>query len=241
MTKRWRINADVGEDADDSRIMAYLDCANICCGAHAGGRDTMRTTLALAKHHRVLPGAHPGYPDRANFGRTSLGLSLRAIEKSLREQMIALFEMAVEQAMNLAYVKPHGALYHDMLENGALFTAICRTVAALDPALVMMVPTNTRHDEQQRTATEYGLNIWWEVFADRAYEPDGLLRPRCHADAVHSTPEQIIAQLDGIVQSGTIRAIDGSILDVGAASTVCVHGDHPASVEAVRLWAQMRS
>ena len=238
MTKPWLINADVGEGADDARIMACLDCANICCGAHAGGWDTMRTTLALAGRHGVLPGAHPGYADRANFGRTSLALSPGELEESVGGQILALAQTAAEMALTLAYVKPHGAMNHDMLADGALFAAILRAVVAVDPALAVMVPTNPRACEQQRIAGEHGVTLWWEVFADRVYEADGLLRPRACPDAVHSTPERIIAQLEDIVQNGRIRAIDGRVLDVAMASTVCIHGDNAPSVAAIRRWAQ---
>ncbi len=240
MMSPWLLNADVGEGYDDSRLMAYLDCASICCGAHAGGVNAMRSTLALAKRHGVTPGAHPGYGERATFGRRSLSLPLAELEASVREQILTLTALAAETALKPAYVKPHGAMNHDMLEDDTVFAAICRAVASLDPTLAVMVPTNPRQRQQRWIARENGLTIWWEVFADRAYEPSGLLRSRDCRDAVHSTPERIVAQLEGIVRNGKIRAVDGSDLEVGEASTICVHGDHPVSVEAIRRWTRIR-
>lgn len=230
------LNADVGEGCDDALIMPFIDCANIACGAHAGDSETMRQTLALAKEHRIKAGAHPGYPDRANFGRKSLDMDANAIEATVSAQIAALGAIASTLAYPLAYVKPHGALNHDMLQSDAIFHAICRAVVAENPNLALMVPTNTRHQAQQAIAGQYKLTVWWEVFADRAYEANGLLRSRQYDDALHATPERIMAQLDGIIRHGRITAVDGTSLDVSNACTICIHGDHPASVAAIRQW-----
>lgn len=240
MSKRWLLNADVGEGCDDSLIMPYLDCANICCGAHAGGAEAMHETLALAKKYAVMAGAHPGYPDREHFGRLSLALTPEALEATLRAQILALTHAAAAQEVPVRYVKPHGALNHDMLQKEDVFTAICKVTAEINPDFAVMVPTNARHEVQSKIAAQYGLTIWWEVFADRAYEPSGLLRPRKYADAVHHEPAEIINQLEQIENSATITAIDGSLISVDAAKTICVHGDNPTSVEAIRQWSTAR-
>lgn len=229
------LNADVGEGCDDSLIMPYLHAANIACGGHAGDDETMRRTLASAKAHDVLCGAHPGYPDRANFGRVTLAMPAQALDASVAQQIARLAALATAAGMRLAYVKPHGALNHDMLADSALFARLCAVVAAAEVDPVMMVPTNAGQAEQARIAKAHGLQIWWEVFADRAYEANGLLRARRHPDALHQTPARILVQLARIEAHGEIEAIDGSVLDIGHARTVCVHGDHPPSVAALRM------
>ena len=229
------LNADVGEGCDDSLIMPFIHAANIACGGHAGDEATMRHTLGLAKAHGVLCGAHPGYPDRAGFGRKTSDMPQDALDASLTAQIAALAGLAAQSGLRLAYVKPHGALNHDMLADNALFARLCALVAAADVDPVIMVPTNAGEDTQQRIAREHGLAIWWEVFADRAYEPDGLLRARRYEDALHQTPQRILAQIARIEAHGEIGAVDGSVLDVGHARTICIHGDHPPSVAAIRL------
>ncbi|SUO95012.1 5-oxoprolinase subunit PxpA [Suttonella ornithocola] len=235
--KKWLLNADVGEGCDDSLIMPYLDCANICCGAHAGGEAVMQETLALAKMHGVMVGAHPGYADRDNFGRISVPMTFDALTQSVREQILALMEAAKAQQIPVYYVKPHGAMNHDMLQSEAIFSAICAAVAGVSERLALMVPTNAHSEQQEKIAAEYGLTIWWEVFADRAYEPSGLLRPRKYADAMHDSADKIVTQIERIMAEGKIRAVDGSDLEVSEGRTICVHGDHALSVEAVRQWA----
>ncbi|UJF24975.1 LamB/YcsF family protein [Suttonella sp. R2A3] len=232
----WLLNADVGEGCDDSLVMPYIDCANIACGAHAGDQTVMQQTLELAKTHQVMPGAHPGYPDREHFGRHSLDLPIAELERTLTEQITTLSEMALNITHPLHYVKPHGALNHDMLQHDEIFDTICRVTYALSPDLAIMVPTNARQDAQQAIAKRRGLTIWWEVFADRAYEPSGLLRPRKYDDALHATPARILSQLDEITSRGQITAIDGTQLDIAHASTICIHGDHEPSVQAIAQW-----
>lgn len=235
---RWTLNADVGEGCDDALIMPYLDCANIACGAHAGNEAIMRETVKLAKKHNVSIGAHPGYPDKANFGRHSLAMSQEALTETLTDQITLLLECAKDQDITPVYVKPHGALNHDMLKKTDIFTLICQVVSTIDKTLVIMVPTNANDSQQQDIAQQHGLTIWWEVFADRAYEPNGLLRSRQYDDAVHEQPQHIINQLNRIQKSAEIVAVDGSVLDVSQAQTICLHGDHAPSIDAVQKWAK---
>ena len=41
----------------------------------------MMKVALLAKEHKVLIGAHPSYPDRANFGRTSIKMVKDELKK----------------------------------------------------------------------------------------------------------------------------------------------------------------
>jgi len=234
--KQWKLNADVGEGCQDQLIMPYLDCANIACGAHAGDIDVMQQTLALARDNQVIVGAHPGYPDKENFGRHSLAMSAEELAQTLRDQILLLIHLAREQKIQVVYVKPHGALNHDMLQKPDIFALICQQVADIDKNLVLMVPTNAQHVQQEYMAAQYGLSIWWEVFADRAYEPNGLLRSRQFSDALYSDPQQIVEQLNLIQEQEKIMAIDGTPLEVSLAQTVCVHGDNASSIAAVQIW-----
>jgi len=235
--KRWYINADVGEGYDDGLIMPYLDDANIACGAHAGDASVMAKALKLAKQYGVRVGAHPGYPDREHFGRESLALSAKALRSTLNEQMSRLIALADAEGLSVYYVKPHGALSHDMLTSVDIFRWLCEEIANIGKPTVITVPINAGSSAQSAVAEALGLSVCWEVFADRAYEPSGLLRARQHDDALHKSPDTIIAQINSIYKSATISAIDGQCIDVSQASTICVHGDHPPSIQALRQWA----
>ena len=124
------LNSDLGEGAGaDEEIMPYVTSANIACGAHAGDEATMRATVALALRHGVAVGAHPGYRDRASFGRVALDLEPDALLADLLAQLRALRLVADEAGAGLAHVKAHGALYNRG-ERDAAVAARSRTAAS---------------------------------------------------------------------------------------------------------------
>ena len=207
-----KLNCDLAEGVDcEAAVMPHLDQANIACGAHAGDTELMRSTVALAREHGVSIGAHPGYPDREQFGRVSLSASPDQIQAWVTEQIECLAALAP-----VDYVKPHGALYHDMLQQPAVMEAIHHAVGALP----LMGPAPFAD----------GLD-WSEAFADRRYQADGTLMPRNVAGAVLNEAETL-AQVGQLIADGTVTTAGGDTLTL-AATTLCVHGDNPAGVRSI--------
>jgi len=83
-------------------------------------------------------GAHPGYPDRANFGRVELNLSPEAVADSVYQQVRALAEIAERNGVSLTHVKPHGALYNQAVHNRQLAKAIAKGVARWKTNIVLV-------------------------------------------------------------------------------------------------------
>ena len=77
-------------------------------------------------------------------------------------------------------------------------------------------------------AGHLGLRTVAEAFADRAYRSDGKLLPRNESGAVLHDPELIAYRVLTMVESGTVTAVDGTVLKVEVES-VCVHGDSPGA------------
>ena len=185
------INADLGESEEslangtDFELMRYITSANVACGGHAGDEHTMRETIAAAKKLNVAVGAHPGYPDRANFGRVETPLSSTEIEAFVHQQIAALMEIAGSLGMRLVHVKPHGALYHAANKDREVALAIGRAAKAIDPQLIMVGQAGSSTLEVWRSM---GLRSAAEAFADRAYEPDGTLRKRTLSGALLDDP-----------------------------------------------------
>ena len=125
------INCDMGEipeaivDGTQESLMPSLTSVNIACGGHAGDPSTMKTTIEQASRWKLNIGAHPGYPDRANFGRLDMRLSASEIEATIFEQVRALSQIAASLGATIVHVKPHGALYNQAARNSALARAIC--------------------------------------------------------------------------------------------------------------------
>lgn len=237
------LNCDLGEEAAQlGRDVALLKCitsANIACGGHAGDEQTMRAMIEACAREGVRAGAHPGYEDKAGFGRVSLGLSAPEIRSSVVRQLGVLAAIASESGVVITHVKPHGAMYHDAMTRREIAEAVAD--AALE-----VVP----HAALVGLAGAIGLD-WWrargcevlaEAFADRRYQPDGSLRPRSLPGAVIDDPEVAAAQAVEIARHGRVRLDDGAVCFVQA-STICVHSDSPgawrtASTVAAALIAQ---
>lgn len=230
------INSDLGESEEslangtDFELMRYITSANVACGGHAGDEHTMRETVRIAKQLNVTVGAHPGYPDRANFGRIESPMSAAEIEASVRDQIAALAEVAALLGVHLVHCKPHGALYHAANKSTEVAAAIGRAVLESDEQLIMVGQAGS---STLALWQSMGLSSVAEAFADRAYEPDGILRKRTLPGALLDTPEKAAQQAVNIATRQTALATDGSDLKV-AAGTICIHSDTPGSVAIAR-------
>lgn len=231
---RIDLNCDLGEGAgQDAELMPLVTSANIACGGHAGDRESMRATVALARAHGVGVGAHPGFADRLNFGRRELASSPREIERLVTDQVAALCELA-----DVRHVKPHGALYTLAARERAVAEAIAAAVKAIDPGLVLF---GLAGSESIRAGRAQGLRVAGEFFADRTYRGDGRLTPRGVPGALIEDEGAAVAQVLRLAREGVVRATDGADVRIEA-ETVCLHGDGPhAAAFARRLRAELEA
>jgi UPF0271 protein len=222
------LNSDLGEGAGhDAEIMPLITSANIACGGHAGDERTMRETIELALKHGVAIGAHPGYPDRANFGRNPMNMDPLALIEEVAGQIRALTEVADAAGAKVTHVKAHGAMYNQADND----TGIARSIASgiFDDArgadlLVFAAPRS----KMLEAARAMELRVAREGFVDRAYEPDGTLRSRKLPGAVHTDPKAVAAQALSFIRDGGVRAHDGSFIALEV-DTLCFHGDTPGA------------
>lgn len=233
------LNADMGESFGpwvmgmDHEVMPHVHLANVACGFHASDPDVIRMTVRLARKHGVRVGAHPAYPDMVGFGRRSLACTAEEIENLVLYQLGALAGICRAEGVEVSYVKPHGALYNDMARDPEIMMAVMRAILAFDPSLPLMTMATRDTAVVSRLAAEQGVTLWFEAFADRAYDGEGRLVSRREVGAVHHDPEVIVDQATRIARGLPLTASDGSEL-VLAADTLCVHGDNPESIAAVR-------
>jgi len=229
------LNCDMGEGcAHDAELLDLVSSANIACGYHAGDAETMRRTAEMAVEKNVTIGAHPGYNDRANFGRTEMSLSPKDVFALVGEQLSLMNNAAVTAGGRLAHVKPHGALYNQAAREKELAAAIAEAVAAFDQELVLFGLSGTVCITE---AERCGLTAASEVFADRTYRNDGSLTPRTQPDALINKDEQAVAQALQMVCDAAVTTTDGTVIPVRA-DTICLHGD---GEHAVRFARSIRS
>ncbi len=227
------LNSDLGESFGryklglDEEVMKYITSANIATGWHAGDPLVMRKTVRLAKENGVAVGAHPGYPDLMGFGRRYMKLSPEEARNYILYQIGALYAFVKAEGLELQHVKPHGALYNALVKEEELARAVIEGIADFDRKLIFVTLSGSR---AAQIAEEMGVNVAHEVFADRAYNPDGTLVSRSKPGAVIGDAEEIVERVVSMVKDGGVRAINGEWVELKA-DTICVHGDNPKAVE----------
>lgn len=237
------LNCDLGESYGnwtmglDTEVMPYLDQANIACGFHGGDPVTLKRTLALAASNGVSIGAHPAYPDLVGFGRRSMNLSDEELTATLQYQISALDGMASIAGLTLDYVKPHGALYNDMMANTAMRGKIMDAISAYPKPLRLMLQATADSQLYREEAAERGLQLWLEAFADRCYDDDGRLLSRREPGAVHDR-QRMLEQVKELAQHSVVRTVSGKELSLEI-DTLCVHGDNAEGVHAIQEIRQL--
>ena len=226
------LNADMAEGsgpegwAADAALLDVVTSANIACGGHAGDAETMRHACDAALERGVRIGAHPGYADRENFGRTELGLAAGEVVAQVAEQIALLEAIAASSGGAVTHVKLHGALYHRALRDSELAAALADLVAGLAGPPVVLAPASGALVDAARAC---GLRCAVEGFADRAYDAAGLLVSRDQPGSLLAS-EEAVAQALRLAREGSVVAKDGTVLAVDAES-ICVHGDTPGAIE----------
>jgi len=227
------INCDLGESygnfkvGNDEKIMPYVTSANVACGFHAGDPLTISKTLRLAKKYNVKVGAHPSYPDLLGFGRREMRLTREEIREYVIYQISALQGVASTLNLKLQHVKPHGALYNKAAEDIETARGIIEAIEALDANLIVFAPPKS---VLAKIASERKLRVAYEVFADRAYNPDGTLVSRKMSNAIIQDPARVVARVVKMVREGEVLAFNGEVVKFGKVHTVCIHGDTPNAV-----------
>jgi UPF0271 protein len=241
---RIDINSDTGESfgaytiGHDAGLFKSITSANVAAGFHAGDPSVLRDTIRLAKQHGVAVGAHPGLPDLVGFGRRELHVTPKEAEDLVLYQVAAVAGVAAAEGVKLQHVKPHGALFNMAVRDRNLSDAIARAVAAFDKGLILFGLPGSEILNAGRAA---GLRVAAEVFADRAYEPDGSLASRRKPGAVIHDAGAVVARAVRMVKENAVNAIEGSLVTLEA-DTICVHGDTPGSDDlAARIRAGLES
>jgi len=238
------LNCDLGEREgeqglqQDAAILPLISSANVACGAHAGSVSRMRQLAILCRNGHVAFGAHPGYPDRAGFGRESMDMMPSQIREMVRDQIRMAAEIAEGEGIVLAHVKAHGALYNLAASNVDVADAVAQAVKDVCPKSLLVGLSGS---QLIRSGESAGLLTRSEVFADRHYHSDGSLVSRQNPAAVLHDPEQIALRAVRMILEQSVMSVEGVPVSI-LAETICVHGDSPHAIEIVqRLRRELES
>ncbi len=216
------INCDLGEGfPNDTLLMPFISSANIACGFHAGDTDTIKRTIENCIKNNVAIGAHPGFNDKANFGRSEMMLSDCELYDLVAEQIELVQNICTEMGATLHHVKAHGALYNMAARDATMSYIIAGIIKEINPSLILYGLSNSFLISE---AEALGLKTASEVFADRTYTPEGMLTPRTQANALLHSREESLSQVLQMITQQQVRATDGSLVSLKA-DTICIHGD----------------
>ena len=235
-----RLNCDMGVSfgiwkmGNDEEIMPLIDMANLACGFHASDAVTMSRSVILAKKYNVSIGAHPSYHDLLGFGRRTMICSLEEIKSIVLYQLGALSAFCKANGTAISYVKPHGALYNDMMRDENIFKAVLNAVSSFNKNIRVMILSGPKNEEYEYTAKLYDINLLFEVFADRNYNDDGSLVSRMEENAVIHEELDVIARVVNLKEKSLVTSINGHKLFLKCDS-ICVHGDNEKALEFVKL------
>lgn len=220
------LNADVGEGGPDGLLIPLVDRVSIACGGHAGDTASMRLSLERARESGVMAGAHPGYPDPANFGRVPMQAAPGDITRWVIGQTARLLDAAASLGVSLFHVKPHGALYNQAATDRAVAEPVIEALLELK-GLALIALAGSPLAGWARAA---GVMVLEEAFADRRYLPDGQLAPRNLPGAVIEEPARAAGQALAIARGQPVEPLGGGGLRIRA-QTLCLHGDEPGALE----------
>jgi UPF0271 protein len=222
------INCDLGEGLEnDALLMPLIQSCNIACGGHAGDEQSMKNTINLAKKFNVKAGAHPSYPDRENFGRKVMEISMPSLKRSLKQQIFSFFQISKAEDYPMHHIKPHGALYNELAKNPKLAEMLVDLILSDFPNTILYCPPQS---VIEKIAKQYGISVMLEVFADRNYHADYSLVQRNHPQAVITDPAFVLAHVENMLINKKIKTLEGIQISIKA-DTFCVHGDNPNALE----------
>lgn len=231
------INCDMGESfgvfqvGNDEAIMPLITSANIACGFHGGDPRTIERTIGLALDHGVQIGAHPsGYWDVQGFGRRKIDVPVQELSSIVKYQVAAVMGLASSQGGRVIYVKPHGALYHQVLNDLEIAKCFVEAVKSMDSSLKILAAFK---GELPQVCREQGVELISEGFADRRYRSDGHLVAREIQGSVIEDPTEAAEQALRLARSESIPTIEGASISV-ACQSICLHGDHGNSLDVAK-------
>lgn len=236
--RKMDLNCDLGEGEPLARtrgLMRWITSANVACGGHAGDAKTMENCVRLARQFGVKLGAHPGPWSRDDMGRSATHPSSDQFELLLLQQVGALEKVALAEGVRLHHIKLHGALYHAVESDIRLARTYLRQVGQYWPKAVIYAFAGGM---VIREARKFGVRVFAEGFADRAYHTDGKLVPRTEPDAVLSRASAVVARVRDIAAGHGLTSVDGGRIHLRF-DTLCVHSDSPNSLKMVRAIAKL--
>lgn len=226
------INCDMGEGfgiyrlGDDESLMKYVTHVNVACGFHASDPSVMWRTVRAAKANGVKVGAHPGLADREGFGRREIKMTREQIAAAVLYQVGALQAFLKAEGMEMAHVKPHGALMGMAQKDEAIASGIADAMSVLELPIIAIGDCVLSDVLAARK-----IPFVREFYVDLDYDAQGIQVMTLHHDAIE--PHKAARKVERAVTEGLVTSTAGTDVKVYA-ETVCVHSDTPGATEVAK-------
>ncbi|RLA74293.1 MAG: LamB/YcsF family protein [Epsilonproteobacteria bacterium] len=234
-----KLNCDIGEGFgiyklnDDEKIYPHIDMANIACGFHASDANIMAKSVQLSKQNDVSIGAHVAYQDLAGFGRRTIVYDSSELSAIILYQIGALAGFCRTNGTKISYIKPHGAMYNDMMKDENIFKTILNTIQQYDTNLKLMLLSKPNNKKYEQIAKQYNIALIFELFLDRNYDDDGYLVSRTKENATIQDKNIVLQRVKTILKDEYLTSINNKKLYLRADS-MCVHGDNKKAIELIQ-------
>ena len=230
------INCDVGEGvADEQLIMPYISSCSIACGGHFGDKNTIDKTIQSALKNNVLMGAHPSFPDPANFGRKAMAISPLELQKSIESQVDLLVSRLAVFKAEMHHIKPHGALYNLIAIDEGFANSFVKSIEKYRKNIFLYVPYDS---VIERIAIENKIKIKYEVFVDRNYNDDLTLVSRTLKNALITAPQKVFEHVLSMIKNKRVLTVTNVAIAIKA-DTFCVHGDNKHALDILKEVTQL--
>jgi UPF0271 protein len=235
-----KLNCDIGESfgiwkmGNDEKIFPLIDMANLACGFHAGDAITINNAVKLAKKYNVTIGAHISYQDLVGFGRRSMNCTTEEIQTLILYQIGALSAFCQVHNTQISYIKPHGALYNDMMQDDDIFISILKAISLYNQKFKLMILSTPFNNKYNELAKQYSIELIYEVFADRNYTNEGYLVSRNNKNAVVHNEDIILDRIKTLKEQSYLTSIDNKKLFIEA-NSICVHSDNDKAINFIKL------
>ena len=233
--KQIDLNCDIGEGLEnENELLPYISSCSIACGGHAGDPQSMDMVIGLALQNGVKIGAHPSYPDRENFGRKTLKMDQADFVDSIRVQLNTFSEILHMRQGILNHIKPHGALYNDLVKDKGLSRVFLKAITPYREGVKLYAPFGSVIAEE---AQNQGWSIVYEAFGDRNYNDDLSLVSRTNPNALILEPREVLEHVLHIILKSKVKTAAGRTQTLEA-ETICLHGDSPGVLQILMYLSQ---
>jgi len=233
----FEVCCDMGEGygnwryGDDEAIMPYISSINLATGGHAGDPMIMEKTIDLAVEHGLAIGAHPGFPDKLNFGRRVIPFEPFEFAAILTYQIGALQGFLKVKGQELHHVLPHGATYNYIRNDDAVGEAAAKAIHAVAPGAIAYWPAPTDIVYTQ-TLRSLGHTVIPLVVADMKYTPEGVIlieRKKAMTDI-----DLVRAQVENVLTNSSLLTQGGEPFPVEEVKGILFHSDGPNAVDVAK-------